>query len=246
MTRARVGHDGLVTIRVLGVDGCRRGWAGIVWDGRRVEGAFAATLAELIAGVRARGSLDCVGIDMPMGLSDVGVRRADRLGQRELGRRSSSIFITPTRRALEAEDRAEGSAINVALGGPGVTAQAWALRPKVLEADIWAREHLRSGDQLAVVEAHPELSFAAMAGAPVADPKRSWTGAARRRGLLRDAGIELDGLDLGEVGRLADADDVVDAAVVAWTAMRVARGEAHSLPDPPDRFSDGLPAAIWS
>jgi predicted RNase H-like nuclease len=233
-------------MRVLGIDGCRRGWAGIVWDGRRVEGAFAATLAELIAGVRARGSLDCVGIDMPLGLADVGVRRADRLGQKALGRRSPSIFITPTRRSLEAQDRAEGSAINVALGGPGVTAQAWALRPKILEVDVWAREHIGSGDELTVVEVHPELSFAAMAGAPVAGSKRSWTGAAVRRRLLRDAGLELDGLDLGEVGLLADADDVVDAAGVAWTAMRVARGEARSLPDPPDRFRDGLSAAIWS
>ena len=31
------------------------------------------------------------------------------------------------------------------------------------------------------------------------------------------------------------ADDVVDAAVVAWSARRVANGTALSLPDPPEQ-----------
>ena len=34
-------------------------------------------------------------------------------------------------------------------------------------------------------------------------------------------------------------DDDVD------TAARVARGESETLPDPPETFSDSLPAAIW-
>ena len=40
-------------------------------------------------------------------------------------------------------------------------------------------------------------------------------------------------------------DDVLDAAVVARTAQRVASGEARPLPDPPETFSDGIPCAIW-
>lgn len=217
-----------------------------MWDGHRAEGAFAPTLAALIESVRGDGLLACVGVDMPIGLADAGARAADRLAQAALGRRASSIFVTPSRPALEAAGRAEGSAINVALGGPGVTAQAWALRAKVLEVDSYLRERVLLGDDLRIAEVHPELSFAAMAGAPVAEPKRSWTGAVVRRHLLREAGMELEGADLGAVGRLADADDVADAAAVAWTALRIATGRARSLPDPPEQFSDGLPAAIWS
>jgi predicted RNase H-like nuclease len=41
-------------------------------------------------------------------------------------------------------------------------------------------------------------------------------------------------------------DDVLDAAAVAWTAVRVARGVARHLPDPPERFSDGIDCAIWT
>jgi predicted RNase H-like nuclease len=41
-------------------------------------------------------------------------------------------------------------------------------------------------------------------------------------------------------------DDVLDAAAVAWTADRVARGTARHAPDPPERFSDGIDCAIWT
>jgi predicted RNase H-like nuclease len=62
-----------------------------------------------------------------------------------------------------------------------------------------------------------------------------------RRQLLATAGIELpDTLEAG----LAAADDVLDAAVVAWSAARKARREAATLPpDPP--IHDGRPVAIW-
>jgi predicted RNase H-like nuclease len=40
------------------------------------------------------------------------------------------------------------------------------------------------------------------------------------------------------------ADDLVDACAAAWSARRVACGTAESLPQSPETFSDGLPAAI--
>jgi predicted RNase H-like nuclease len=43
----------------------------------------------------------------------------------------------------------------------------------------------------------------------------------------------------------AAVDDVLDAAVVAWSGRRVLSGQADSLPDPPEVFSDGWPSAIW-
>jgi predicted RNase H-like nuclease len=64
-----------------------------------------------------------------------------------------------------------------------------------------------------------------------------------RRELLASAGIALSD-DLGVAGRAA-VDDVLDAAAAAWSARRVVMDEAISLPDPPEVFSDGLPAAIW-
>jgi predicted RNase H-like nuclease len=95
------------------------------------------------------------------------------------------------------------------------------------------------------VEAHPELSFAAMAGAPLRDSKSTWAGAVRRRQLLMAQGIDLDG-DLGLSGLRVGVDDVLDAAAVAWTARRVADGGARRLPAETERFSDGVDCAIWT
>ena len=95
------------------------------------------------------------------------------------------------------------------------------------------------------MEAHPELSFAQLAGAPLAVRKSTWAGAEARRALLAEAGITLAG-DLGLPGEQAGVDDVLDAAAAAWTARRVSQGRARCLPDPPEMFSDGLSSAIWT
>ena len=101
------------------------------------------------------------------------------------------------------------------------------------------------GSTRRVVEVHPELSFAAMASAPLADAKTTWTGMQCRRRLLLTEGVDVDA-DLGTAGRRAGVDDLLDAAAVAWTARRVARGQAISRPDPPEIVDDGWPAAIWT
>jgi len=96
-----------------------------------------------------------------------------------------------------------------------------------------------------VIEVHPELSFRRMAGAPLTTRKATWAGAIQRYALLTTEGMLIDG-DLGEAGRLAAVDDVLDAGAAAWTAQRYLRGTARSLPSPPERFSDGIACAIWT
>ena len=79
-------------------------------------------------------------------------------------------------------------------------------------------------------EVHPEVSFALLAGGPLAFAKRTWNGQRERLRLLAVAGIELpDRLDVG----LVRADDVLDAAVAAWSAIRIARGEHVTFPGDP-------------
>lgn len=95
-----------------------------------------------------------------------------------------------------------------------------------------------------VVEAHPELSFAVMdAGQPIQESKRTWDGQRRRLARLRDVGIVLLD-DLGAAG-FAGAEDVIDAAAVAWTAARVAAGAAECLPAVCETDVDGRSVAIW-
>jgi predicted RNase H-like nuclease len=229
--------------RVLGADVAQGRWVGVVLDGAGLTAHLAPSIGELVAAASAGGRLHVAALDIPIGLPDAGRRRADALARALVGRRASSVFTTPVRAALEQADHAAAAAVNRALAGEGVSRQAHGLREKVLEVDAWVRAPAPPG--VRVVEVHPEVSFAALARAPLAHRKKTWAGAAERQDLLRRAGIA-PGDDLGAAGAWAGVDDVLDAAVAAWTALRVARGEAVRHPDPPERFTDGWPAAIWA
>ncbi|GAA5120897.1 DUF429 domain-containing protein [Haloechinothrix salitolerans] len=216
------------------------GWVGIVLDNGRMTAHVASGIAALVDQASADGPVAVVGIDMPIGLPDNGPRQADQLARQAVWRLRSSVFMTPTRSALGCSDHASASARNRELTGQGMSIQAYGLKPKLLEVDGWARQAA-----VDVVEVHPEVSFAHLAGAPLDVGKRTHDGVVRRRKLLREAGIVTDE-ELGTVGRGVGVDDVLDAAVVAWSAHRVAVGCAVTMPDPPEVFSDGWPAAIWS
>jgi predicted RNase H-like nuclease len=225
--------------RVLGVDACRAGWVGVVLSGGTSSVHVAPTIAALVADVESGGHLAAVGIDIPIGLPDTGRRRADVLAYAFVGPRRSSVFMTPVRAALAAGSHAAAVEANRERAGDGISAQAYALRTKIFEVDAWVRH---AGHR--VVEVHPEVSFATLAGSPLPAGKRTWAGANQRRRLLTDAGIHLAD-DAGEAGRQAAVDDVLDAAAAAWTATRVANGAATPMPDPPVTYSDGWPSAIW-
>lgn len=224
--------------RVLGVDGCRAGWVGVLNGGSAPEVRVAPTLAALVAAYGAAPA--CLAVDIPIGLPDAGPRRADRLARQALPGRASTVFPTLTRSAYEAPTYAAARAANVAAtGGTSASAQAYALRARILDADGF----VRSGPAFPVLEAHPELAFARLAGDPVREPKRSPAGVAVRRWLLREAGVAAPAY---RARQGYAEDDLLDACVLTLTAARHLRGQARPLPDPPEVFSDGLPAAIWS
>ena len=198
------------------------------------------TIAEVVAAGQADGAFDVVAIDIPIGLPDSTSRQADELARRELGVRRSSLFMTPVRRAVLADDYASASRINRELTGSGISMQAFMLKPKLLEVEAWVLATPRT-----VLEVHPELGFTTMAGGPLPTRKATWAGAVERHRLLRSEGLTIES-ELGEVGRLAGVDDVLDAGAAAWTAQRFARGVARSRPSTPERFSDGIACAIWA
>jgi predicted RNase H-like nuclease len=226
--------------RVLGVDACRAGWVAIAWAAGPVQAYVHQDIAAIAGLAAVDGPVDIIGIDIPIGLADSTTRRADLLARKAAGPRWASVFVTPVRPALSVDHYQQASALNRQLTGSGISRQAFNLRDKILQVDEWLPHA-----PCPVVEVHPELSFAMLGGAPLTDSKSTWAGAVRRTRLLADAGIEISG-DLGLAGRQVGVDDVLDAAAVAWTAARVARGAARCLPAPPERFSDGILCAIWT
>jgi predicted RNase H-like nuclease len=216
---------------VTGVDGCRGGWIAVTLTGAVVRARTASALGGLgIEGV--------TGIDMPLGLLGEGWRTADTLARRALGARGASVFAIPPRPVWAAPDYATANWRCRELTGRGLSAQAWGLRTGLLEADGFRR-----GSAHRLYEVHPELSFAGMSGAPLADSKHSPAGLARRRALLREAGIVVPDRVPG-----AAENDLLDAAAVAWSARRIAAGTARVLPDPAGTLTqlgdDGFEIAI--
>lgn len=220
--------------RVLGVDAAGKyGWLGVVVDDEGLVGARTGSLVELIGWAEP---VAVIGVDIPIGHVAGGVRRADVEARRFVGPRGASVFAAPPADALGAPSYAEANATLRALGVPMLSRQAWALVPKMAETAAVAVLDPR------VVEIHPEVSFRALAGEHLPWSKKSWNGLLLRRRLLAGAGIVLPDV-IAEVHG-AVADDVVDAAVVAWSARRIAAGTACTLPDPPED-SDGHAVAIW-
>lgn len=230
----------VVSAPVLGVDACKAGWVGAILEpgAPRPRIAVAATIDALVEAVRQSLAIQVVAVDIPIGLPDSTLRQADGLARKMLRGKASSIFTTLTRAAYAEPTRAAADPVNRALTGQGVGAQAFGLRAKILEVDAW----VRSRPTVRVLEAHPELCFATMTGAPIAAGKKTDEGRAARLAALREAGLASPSVLSGNGYA---ADDVLDACAAAWTAARWVDGEARPLPDPPETFSDGIPAAIW-
>lgn len=219
--------------RVLGVDGARRGWVGVVWDGHGVTPLLDTTLAGLC---ERAGDVRVVAVDMPIGLETHEPRRCDTDARALAGPRRSSLFAAPALGALGCETYAEANAWSKATTGRGLSKQAWMLVPKIREVRGFVTR-----TTLPVYETFPELSFGAMhGGEPLADPKRTWNGLAARLAALRSVGVELP-TDAGPAGAV-DADDLVDAAALAWSAMRIHEGTAAHCPADLD---PGVPSIWW-
>jgi predicted RNase H-like nuclease len=128
----------------------------------------------------------------------------------------------------------------VRLTGSGISQQAYRLREKIFEVERWP-----PGSPAPVWEVHPEISFAVPNGAPLGHSKHTWAGGQERRLILARHGLALDGPLLPGGGQ-AGADDVLDAAIAAWSARRLAGGGGQSLPARPEVTREGRPMAIWA
>jgi len=217
-----------------GVDAHKRGWVAVVLSDGSFAGAvtastFAALLSEL-------ADAQVIGVDIPIGIDGPHPRPADAAARKFIGKRWASVFLTPPRTALESPDYTSARLLARKDFDFGLTAQSFALAPRILEVDRAAQEDPR------IIEVHPEVSFRAMVGEELSASKKTWNGMRQRMAILESASIVIPS-DLGVVGSVP-VDDVLDAAAVAWSAHRHARGHSASLPDGVDRTSERI-GAIW-
>ncbi|HKT82412.1 MAG TPA: DUF429 domain-containing protein [Solirubrobacterales bacterium] len=193
----------------VGLDACPSGWACVLLaDGRFGD---AAVLPSAGAAAERWPDAAAYGVDIPIGLPARGPRRCDEAARTFVGARWASVWLTPTRARLEAPWAP----------GQGMSRQAHGMRSRIFEIETLRDPRFH--------EVHPEVVFAHLAQRQTVPPKRTWSGFWRRRALLAQADIIIpDTLDL-EV----PADDLLDAAAVAWSAGRIATGRSLTLPPDP-------------
>jgi predicted RNase H-like nuclease len=224
---------------VAGVDGCRAGWVAF-----KVEVPSLATSVELIDVPKLLKSRPndrlCLAIDIPIGLLDYS-RACDKAARKLLGQpRGTSVFAAPCRAALATTTHAAASQINREKTDRGLSQQAFGIIPKIKQVD----DAIRVDCQRWVFEVHPEVCFWALNQCrPMTHNKKTKDGIAERIGALRPVFPEIE-------RRLADrpsrvgADDLLDAAAAAWSALRWHRNEAECVCTP-EVDQMGLHATIY-
>jgi predicted RNase H-like nuclease len=247
-------------MRVTGVDACKHGWVAVTLEDPgpvvasvRMHASLAGTLDDAPS-AQDPAPARIVGIDMPLGLLNSGWRDADRLARGLLGPRRSSVFAIPPQPVWNEESYQAANQRCRELTGQGFSIQAWGLRSKLLEAN----EYVRSCGH-PMYEVHPELAFGAIAGAPLPHSKHTAPGRGLRRELLAAAGIILpvtssravssaavsaSAPPLTPQARKLPVTDMLDAAAVAWSAWRIATGEAVVIPEQPQCDSQGREITI--
>lgn len=229
---------------IVGADGCPAGWLCIFEElpSRRLGSKIFGTVEELFA---AAPSIEVLAIDIPIGLTDAYGRQCDVTARRLLGpKRGSSVFPAPIRPALHAATYEDACAASFAAQQKKVSKQAWAIYPKIRELDtlLIRRDDLRPR----ICEVHPEVTFATWSGNPIIASKKSAEGFAARLALVqRHFGVDAYETVRARYQRMDVAnDDILDAFAALWTAERIQRNAAHSLPAQAPVDSAGLPMRI--
>lgn len=161
-------------------------------------------------------------------------RHCDQLARERLGVRRSSLFPAPIRPVLQAGSWAEACVIREQIEGKRMSKQSWNITAKVREVDapLQADPTLRGW----LREAHPELSFSLLTGAPLPEAKQTAAGKTLRQELVEGyfgVGAYAAVREQFRRSQVGD-DDILDAFAALWSAERLLRSEAITLPMEPE------------
>lgn len=217
---------------IAGADGYRKQLV-VAMD--RGEGSTRLELIPSPSDLIRRPDLERLLIDVPIGLPGRGPRTCDVLARKLIGPRRSSVFPAPIRPMLGAASYEEACERRHRVEGKRCSRQLFAILPFIEHVD----DQMAPDLQDRIREGHPEVSFTALAGEPVGASKASPEGQAQRRALLRKQFPDLEE-NVSRFGRPGALTDILDAYALLWSARRLVRGEARTLPSSPERDARGL------
>lgn len=231
---------------VAGVDGCHAGWVVVLVEIRQPRPHQIRVCANFAEVLNIDPKPTVIALDIPIGLLETfypGGRDCDREARRALGRRGSSVFSPPVRELLDATSYEE-------VRSRGMSRQAFGILPKIREVDSMMTPELQN----IVCEAHPELAFCSLGhGHPMRFNKKTVAGREERlralqkvpHGLFRGIGQSVVNVRKAFKRREVGPDDLLDAYVLAWTALRIAEKKAQRFPLNPPVDGKGLRMEIW-
>jgi predicted RNase H-like nuclease len=230
--------------RIYGVDGCKNGWVAVGEDLDSGEIAW-KVYRDIESLLQADTQPTIIAIDIPIGLEDNKPRTCDLEARKLLGwPRSSSVFTAPLRPMLDCTDYREACRVRQEIEGKSMSKQAYNIMPKIKEIDDLLRRE--AGLRSVIHEVHPEVCFYALAGnQPMRENKKRPEGHQERARFLPERYADL--LERAEsecAGQGAAPDDILDAFAALWSAGRISRGEAISIPATPPIDRLGLPMKI--
>lgn len=145
----------------LGIDGCKSGWivSRLSQNSAQefsLELFHLTSLTELYSYFSIQ-SVHSVWIDIPIGLSDSGVRACDSQLRKALGKKGSSVFTTPVTSSVYAENYRQACELNAEKTGKKISIQSWNICPKIKETDQFLAKHIEWKPLF--FESHPEFLF---------------------------------------------------------------------------------------
>lgn len=212
----------------IGIDGCRGGWITAVYDGKQICIEKFASISAILSKYH---TFDEMLIDMSIGLpstpADV---RPDAAARKIVSPRTSTIFAVPSRQAVyEVTEKLQMEANKRALG-KGLSKQTMAIIPKIRELDQYLVQHREYAN--VIKESHPEVCFARLNGAVVMSKKSKADGLSERIDILNKHLSNLDKQFIVDTAHTlkCNADDIVDAIVLAVTGCLNAQNKCEVIP----------------
>lgn len=216
-------------MRYTGIDWAGKGWFAVTLGGD--DDPSAGFYPTILNWWHEADASDRVLIDVPIGLAKDRRREPDVAAREYLGERAGSVFATPVREAVYAENVEHAKEVHEEREvGFGIQNQAWGIVPRIREVDVFLQEYGHRLDGMEFRESHPEVCFAAMnGGEALADGKDTDDGREQRLEVLADHLDDPDGLLADLEDRFARPsyaptiktgalDDVVDAMGLAAAA----------------------------
>ena len=217
-------------MQYIGVDSCKKGWFVVALN---VSLNWEVGIYESFDKVVSKYSnFENLLIDIPIGISSNGNRACDVLTRKCLGRRGTSVFTVPCRRAIYSDSYEEACMVNQEVNNKKISKQTWNIVPKIRELEKFLVSNTYYLNKIR--ESHPEICFWALSSRnPMQHSKKTEKGILERLKILSD--ILPKSMGIFKYSKYTfkrselSKDDILDALVLAIAASNLT-GNLVSIP----------------